>query len=94
MVHLDHLTVTSLPARFCYETASRRYDQIAAFAVDVHPGVKLVNAAAEWITPETELVVDLAQMCPDRRNVFRYRCCLDRFEPCLNRGVLDDDVVR
>ena len=49
-------------------------DIIAAFAVDVHAGMKLIRASAERIAAKAEFVIDLAEMSPHRRQNRPDRC--------------------
>src|SRR4051794_32484056 len=69
MIDLDHVAVTALPVCFCDRAGSRSVDQIAAFAVDVDPGMKFISSSAERVSTKTEFIIYLAQMRPNIRNI-------------------------
>src|SRR5258708_3777039 len=69
VVDLDHVAVAAGPTRLDHCAVCRRHDGIAAFAVNVHSGVKLIRTAAKGISAETKFVVDLAEVGPHCRQV-------------------------
>ena len=94
VVELDHIAVAALPACLGDGAACRCDHQIAAFAVDVHPGMEFVCAAAERVTAEAELIIDFAGMRPDGRDVCRIASGLDQPKLFFDRDVLGIHAVR
>src|SRR4051812_13079577 len=92
VIDLDHVAVSTLISRPDDGPVRRSDDVIAALAVDVHSGMKFVSTATEGVTPEAELIVDLAKVRPHGRHICGVRVLEDHGDLAVDLGVLAGDV--
>src|SRR5688572_19360385 len=93
VVHLYHVSVTAFVSGFRDNTGRRSRDDLSALPVDVHTGVKLVCPPAEWTAPESEFVIYLALMRPDRRDRCRIAGRLNNAKPVFDLEILSVHIL-
>ena len=88
MVDLDEVAVSALITCLYDRTACGSDHEVAAFAVNVHSGMKLISPSAERIAAKPVLIIYFAKMRPHRGQVSGVRIYPDRIDLCSKFGVL------
>src|SRR5688572_3251895 len=64
MIDFDHVSISAFPAGLGHYAVRRSDHFVTAFAVNIHPGMKLIGPSTEGITSESEFVIDLSHVRP------------------------------